>query len=399
MGAGRSRRTGIILIVLILVIVLVAVGGVFLLNGFGGLGGGIAGGNDATLPAPTAPPTVNIIVASQDIPRGSQVNAEDVEVMAWPVLEEAPPPLGVLTVEDQGAGVDLAIGRIARQNILAGTPVLDSMLTSTDEAGELGDEGSDAALLVPSGYVALALPITRLSSVAYALREGDHVDVLMSFRFIDVDEDFQTQLPNDAIIITDDPELAALGLQELRYPYGREERGLLGATALIVPGENRPQGIQQTTQLVIDNAIVMRVGTWPISDLNQPIVVTAAPTATPIPEQSPEDGGVPPTPIPAVPPPDVITLAMPRQDALVLKYASELNVAIDLALRSALDDDIEDIVTDPVTLSYIINARNVAPPDKLPVALDPRVDILNSFSTATGQSELEATTTEEGAEQ
>jgi Flp pilus assembly protein CpaB len=398
MGAGRSRRTGIILIVLILVIVLVAVGGFFLLNGFGGLGGGVAG-EALTMPAPTAPPTVNIIVASQDIPRGSLVSAEDVEVMAWPVLEEAPPPLGVLTVEGQGAGVDLAIGRVARQNILAGTPVLDSMLTSSGEASDLGDEGSDAALQVPSGYVALALPITRLSSVAYALREGDHVDVLMSFRFIDVDEDFQTELPNDAIIITDDPELAALGLQELRYPYGREERGLLGATTLIVPGENQPQGIQQTTQLVIDNAIVMRVGTWPISDLNQPIVVTAAPTATPVPEETADNQGVPATPVPAVPPPDIITLAMPRQDALVLKYASELNVAIDLALRSALDDDVEDIQTDPVTLSYIINARNVAPPDKLPVALDPRVDVLESFSTATGQSELEAMPTEEGAQQ
>ena len=90
--------------------------------------------------------------------------------------------------------------------------------------------------------------------------------------------------------------------------------------------------------------------------------------------------------MPAVPAPDVLTLVMSRQDALVMKYAAEQGARIDLALRSAADDNIEDIVTDPVTLSYIINTRNVTPPEKLPVALDPRIDMLNQLNTGTGST-------------
>ena len=93
------------------------------------------------------------------------------------------------------------------------------------------------------------------------------------------------------------------------------------------------------------------------------------------------------TPTPEAPAPDVVTLVMTRQDALVLKFATEQGVEIDLALRSALDDQVEDIVTEPVTLNYVINTRNVPPPEKLPVALDPRIDLLNAFrSIDTAQS-------------
>ena len=391
MGAGRGRRTGIILIALILVVILVAAGGLLLLRSLGGgigevvVGEEPGGEQETTFLPPTAPPTLDIIIAARDIPRGKQLELDDVTVLSWPLLQEAQPPLGVLTVsEGQGAGLDQVVGRIARVDILNGTPVLENMITPGDQPIDLGDVGSDAALLVPPGKVAIALPITRLSSVAYALREGDHVDVLMSFRFIDVDEEFQTPLPNDIILLTDNPEMAALGFQGLRYPQGREERGLFGTTVLVVPGEGN-QGqpvVRQTTQLVIDNAIVMRVGNWPISDINQPIVVTMAPTPTPSEGEGgvAEEGAAEPTPLPAIPLPDIVTLAMSRQDALVLKYATELGVKVDLVLRSAVDDDIEDIVTDPVTLSYIINSRTVTPPEKLPVALDPRVDILNTFS-------------------
>jgi len=77
--------------------------------------------------------------------------------------------------------------------------------------------------------------------------------------------------------------------------------------------------------------------------------------------------------------PDVVTLIMPRQDALIMKYAIEQGASIDLALRSAADDDVQGITTDPVTLSYIINSRNVTPPEKLPIALDPRLDKLQEL--------------------
>lgn len=395
MGASRGRRTGIILIVLILVVVLIAVAGLFLLQGFGGGGGedggdgGVIGGGaeePTAAPSPTPPPTLSVIVAARDIPRGARLTEQDVTVMRWPLLDEAPPPVGVLVASDDpnAAGLEQVNGRIARVDILNGQPVLEFMITPGEEPTDLADTGSDAALMVPSGMVALALPTTRFGSVAYALRPGDHVDVFMSYLFADVEEDFQTLLPNTGVLLTDDPELIAAGFQTLEYTVGIEERGVFGTTLLIQPNLEPTNGQipRRTTQLVVDNALVMRLGDWDLDDLDQPIVVTPIPTAT----QPPEDEVTPgaatevtaaPTPIPATPPPDVITLAMPRQDAIVLLHSLYEGASIDIALRSALDDDVTDIVTDPVTLEYIINFYNVTPPEKLPVVLDPRASLLN----------------------
>src|SRR5690554_5983972 len=387
MGAGRTRKTGLILIVLILVVLLIAVGAIFLLRGtlFGGqeVASDEGGQSPQQAAQPTAPPTIDILVAARDIPRGKLITADDLTIMSWPAIEQAPPPLGVLVVDGStGAGLEQAVGRMARADILAGSPVLETVLTAAGQATDLADVGSDAALRIPSGYIAIAVPVTRLSSVAYALREGDHVDVLMSFRFMDVDEEFQTELPNNAVLLDVDEETGELVVRE--YPVGREERGIFGDTIMMVPGDGE-KAIQQTTQLVIDNAVVLHVGNWPLSDLNQPIVVTPEPTPTPVPEgEAPADGQTAsaqtaPTPVPSLPVPDVVTLIMSRQDALIMKYAIEQGASIDLALRSAADDDVQGITTDPVTLSYIINSRNVTPPEKLPIALDPRLDKLQEL--------------------
>jgi len=387
MGAGRTRKTGLILIVLILVVLLIAVGAIFLLRGtlFGGqeVASDEGGQSPQQAAQPTAPPTIDILVAARDIPRGKLITADDLTIMSWPAIEQAPPPLGVLVVDGStGAGLEQAVGRMARADILAGSPVLETVLTAAGQATDLADVGSDAALRIPSGHIAIAVPVTRLSSVAYALREGDHVDVLMSFRFMDVDEEFQTELPNNAVLLDVDEETGELVVRE--YPVGREERGIFGDTIMMVPGDGE-KAIQQTTQLVIDNAVVLHVGNWPLSDLNQPIVVTPEPTPTPVPEgEAPADGQTAsaqtaPTPVPSLPVPDVVTLIMPRQDALIMKYAIEQGASIDLALRSAADDDVQGITTDPVTLSYIINSRNVTPPEKLPIALDPRLDKLQEL--------------------
>lgn len=379
MGAGRSRRTGLILIVLILLILVIGVAAIFLLQGFLG-GGGTAepgGGQDvAEVPTTTPPPTVNIIVAARDIPRGARLTVQDVSIMRWPLLAEAPPPIDALVVaEGDGAGLEQVEGRIARVDIITGQPVLDFMLTPGDEPTSLGDLGSDAALLIPSGSVMITIPITRISAAGYSLREGDHVDVFASYSFVDVDEDFQSVLPNEAIILTDNPELVALGIQQFQYVVGRRETGgPFGSTLLVIPNSNNQQQQipRQTTQLVIDNAVVVRMGTFPLADLNQPIVITPAPPPTP--SQQQEEGapdqaaGPTPTAIPAFQVPDVISLAMSRQDALVLKYSLEMGAKIDLVLRSALDDDINNIVTDPVTQEYIINFYNVQVPAKLPQA-------------------------------
>lgn len=372
MSAGRGRRTGLILIVLILIILVIGVGAIFLLqNVLGGItGGGQQPQAQVDLPpTPTTVPVVNIIVAARDIPRGARLTAQDVTIMRWPELAEAPRPIDALVVaEGDPTGLEQVNGRIARVDIITGQPVLNFMLTPGEDPSGLGQEGSDTALLIPSGLVMITMPIDRLSAVGFSLREGDHVDVLMSFSFIPVDEEFQSPLPNQQLILTDDTALAALGLQNLQLAAGREDTGPFGTSLIITPNEAGPIA-QPVTQLVVDNAIVMRLGDYPITDLNQPIVITPAPPATPDPN-APEGEAVEPTPVPIIFDPEIVSLAMSRQDALVLKYALEQGAAITLALRSALDNDITDVATDPVTLEYIIQIYDVAIPTSLTVALD-----------------------------
>jgi len=200
----------------------------------------------------------------------------------------------------------------------------------------------------------------------------------MSFRFVDVDEDFQTLLPNLVSLYGDDPTFVASGLQGQTGIEGRGEEGPFGSTAVVGPNfaiEPLGQRPRQATQLVLDNAIVLRIGTWPLAG-EQAVVVTAAPPPTPeggAAAQDTSEQAPPPTATP-IPVPDVITLILTRQDALVLKYALETGADIDLALRSPLDDDINDIVTDTVTLQYILDFYNVDIPPRLPIAQDPRID-------------------------
>nr|MBN1229017.1 Flp pilus assembly protein CpaB [Anaerolineae bacterium] len=406
MSAGRGRRIGIIIIIVILVVIILGAAALFVMQRLGGSDddGGVAEEPIATI-EPTEVPTLDIIVAYQDIPRGKILTLEDVTTLAWPLIDEAPPPLGVLFVDDQagGAGLDQVVGRIARMDITTGMPILNYMITEGGEPTNLTDIGGDAALLVPQNMVAIAVPITRLSSVAYALRPGDHVDILMSFRFVNLDVDFQSLLPDGALMLTDDLELAATGLQRTEYLTGREERGVFGTSLMVFPttvtvtrddanGESKEITVfqipRQTTQLVIDNVIVMRMGEWPVADMYQPILVTAVPQATPVPEGEGEEeeaageeqGEPTPTPTAVIPIPTVITLAMSRQDALVLKYATEVGADIDLVLRSAVDDNVLDVATDPVTMDYIVNFHNVTPPANLPIALDPMITLMLDFA-------------------
>ncbi|MGF1506102.1 MAG: SAF domain-containing protein, partial [Anaerolineae bacterium] len=348
-----------------------------------------------TVPPTATPPIVNVIVADRDIPRGARLNLSDVTIVAFPDDPANPLPPTLLTVGDgEDEGLGQVEGRVARTDIISGQPIQDFMLTPGDEPIDLVRVGSDATLRIPSGFVAITLPITNVSSVSYLLREGDHVDILASYRFVDVDQEFQSELGNRGATVTLNPETNVITLQSLDefirfYDPGDDlpderyaEEVFFDSSLLIIPSES--QRPRQSTQLIIDNAVVLHVGTAPLLDLYQPIVVTQEiePTAEPVPEeeaaQPPPEEEAEPTPTPTqIPPPLTATLIMTRQDALVLKYSLEIGADIDLVLRSALDDNITDIATDTVTLNYILDVYGVDVPDPLEVATDPRVDFLS----------------------
>ncbi len=377
MGAGRGRRTGLVLIVVIILLLLGGVIVIYLLSQTPATPGPGGGSQQATV-APT-PTTVKLIVAARDIARGTRMAASDVTTIDWPLT--VPLPQGGMTVGEgpDQPGLEQVEGRVTRVDILAQQPVQSFMLTAADQAFSLQASGSDAALLIPSGQVAIALPLNRLSSVAYAIRTGDHVDIMISYRFVDVDEKFQTFTPNaveatllpTGITLTGDPPTIE----------GREVKGPFGGSWVITPAEVTPRP-RQTTQLMIKNAIVMRVGDWPLTEAAV-VVATQAPAAQAAPTATPAGGaGAPPTPAP-VPVPSIVTLIMSRQDALVLKFSLEMGASIDFALRSALDNGDTNVTTENVTLQYLMDFYNLAEPPRLPIAIDPRTDTF--LNTPNGQ--------------
>jgi pilus assembly protein CpaB len=93
-------------------------------------------------------------------------------------------------------------------------------------------------------------------------------------------------------------------------------------------------------------------------------------------EQQPAEGGgeqAAPTPPPE---PEVVTLIVTPQDAITLNYLlyyqKYLGAQMTLALRSAEDNT--RVLTEAVTLQYLLETYNIPVPAKLPYSIEPRVD-------------------------
>jgi len=306
------RGRGRLLIVLGVILGLVAAGGVLFLMS-----------QQAPPPAEVGPeemevPMTQVLVAVQNIPRGQEITSDLVGTRDWP-RDNVPPDV----IADQAE----LLGKIAKTEIFQGQPIVRSMLAEILQ-------GSEASFAIPEGRVALAFPITRFSSVGYGIQAGDHVDVLLSGRFIDRDEE------KDNARETLDFRLEMM----TKFLNAGVE-----ATTLHMPTfktQARP-----VTQLVVQNAGVLKVGAWA--------------TPTPVPVET-EEGEVAPAPPPA--PPDMLILVVEPQDALVLKYARENNFIMDLALRAAGDE--APFPTEAVTLEYMIRRFNISLPPQLQYYLD-----------------------------
>jgi pilus assembly protein CpaB len=296
-----------------------------------------------------------VVVAAQDIPRGTRITQESNAVIVQTWLEDSAPETGL---DDPTQ----AYGRIARVEIVRGSPILERMLT--DMPGEISATGSDAALQIPEGRVGYALPIARYSSVAWALQPGDHVDVLISLLMVDVDEEFQTILPNQAACATQ-----AEGCQD--GTLGRLEALPNGWIVNVFPSEGqRPRLV---TQLTVQDAVVLRVGDWDKEPEEQP---QETPTAEGEGEGAEAEAGAVPRTSEGVKP---LTLVVTPQDAAVLKYAEEIGASIDLVLRSAQDSD-QEVSTESITLRYLLERFNIEMPPKLPQRTEPPIGTLRSGS-------------------
>ncbi|NLF77980.1 MAG: hypothetical protein GX573_19995 [Chloroflexi bacterium] len=329
---------------------------------------------------------VEIVIAIQDLSRGLKIPADGVGTQLWP--EQSLPEAGNYFTADQMGDV---VGRIARTDIPRGAPVLRRQVV--DDLYEIAASGSDAAALLsalPYNAVAVSIPLdpSGIGQVAYGIQDGDYVDVILSFLFVDVDPDFQTRLPNNYSVITR-LETGELSIGAPRQ--GRTEASTLSPEGVLLGPSEPSQRPRLVTQRTVTDAFVLHVGYFPESGHIVGLTPTPVEVAT-LPPPPGEEAGTTANPTPAASAtpytPLIITLGVSPQDALVLTWAVDSQIPITLALRQAGDRTVTN--TDPVSLDYMIRNFNAAPPNALEFALEPPITSVRRFDIGSLYSFLAA---------
>jgi len=284
--------------------------------------------------------TVSIIVAQYDLYPGLIISEEHFTFQDWPV--DLLPPAYITDPEQ-------VLGYVVRADILQGTPLAPAMLATSME--EVHVRGSEVSQAIGQGQRAYAIPMDLLGAVAWTIEPGDHVDVLISWTVSDVDEEFQSTLPNLYVCV---------GGETCQGTYGRMELLPTGQTIMVYPsGEGAGRYIAQAT---VQDAIVLGIGEYELT--------TAAREGTTRPPEGGEGGGEGEAPPAAAETPSqprttqAVILLVDAQDALVLKALTELQADIDFALRSP--DEEGNWPYEPVSLDYLVTRFNITPPPKLP---------------------------------
>jgi pilus assembly protein CpaB len=357
--ATSKRKSGSLILILVLILII----GVALV--YVAISGGLGLGQAGVTPTPNVD-MVDIVVTSQSIARGNLITADVLTTIKYP---QANVPAGTFF-----SSVADAIGTKAKYNIEPGVPLTSNMVIQKND-------GSLASFDVPAGMTAFSLAIGPETAVAYAPQKGDHVMVIGCMLLTDVDAQYQTRLPN-FLGVTSSPVSGSKPSLSLE-PWGEgtvmsqgryEVDQSSGDPLYVVPSETqRPRLVCQT---IIQDAMVLQVGNFPLgagmdasSTGAEPTPVTATQTAPNVNAGNPGS----------------ITLVVSPQDTIILNYLILSGTKLSMALRGA--GDLGTITTDPVTLQYVMDSKNIPAPLKLPYAIEPRVDSLSfpTFDVATQQ--------------
>jgi Flp pilus assembly protein CpaB len=322
--------------------------------------------------------TVEVVVSLQTVERGWQMTAAEL-ITDTRFIDEVSDNV-ITNIED-------AIGLYARTKIFQGETLTKDALVA--DPGLIGQTEYGPSSLIPPGYIALAVPMDRLSGVAYALNEGDYIDIMMTFLFYQIDEQFQTYLQNAAVFYLEDtvttegepteeggePTVQQTNIFVL-WPYGRFEQLPTGDTVHIYGSElQRPVPIS----MILQNARVIQVGNYVPPEPIEPATPTPEPVAEGEPTPTPQPGGpIPPT---ATPYPNVLLVALTPQQQLFLKYAIESNANIDFALRGANDNQLYTVQN--VDINLLLERFNI----EIPPGYNYSVDSLTTEATPTPEAQ------------
>ncbi len=304
--------------------------------------------------------TVDIVILVQPVPMGGTITKDMVTLFPYP-KDKAPEGFFFNDVSQ-------VIGKRARLPLQASIALTTGLLSDAPV-------GSFASAQIPPGYVAISIPIDMLSAVSWALTPGDHVSVLVSLMVADLDQNFQSELPNkvgkvESFCIGPDGQFlrdTATGAIVMCPKTITIDPATVGRTELeptinqpvyLEPSE--PQRPRIVSQMLVSDATVLGLG-----DLST-IVKAAAEgnlagsSPTPVPNTTP-------TPAPVI---DKITLIVSPQDAVTINYIMlNQGAKINLVLRSA--QDAKQTKTEAVTLQFLMDQYSIPLPSKLPYGLQP----------------------------
>ena len=321
----------------------------------------IAPAQQASQTTPTPPP-VEIVVVAQNVTKGTTLTETSLGTIVW--VQGGVVPEGMYTAER----LEELVGRVVKLDLSAQTPVMDSMLLTQGDTLQM--DGSPWALNIDPGMVAVSIPINKLTAVSFAPRPGDHVDIIATLQFMDVDPDFQSLLPNLAsLVIAGGPPNPLTGQNDpltVDILGGYEGKTVidpvLGQAVYVYPGYlQRPR---MTSQMVLQDVVVLQMGDFPLKSQDQQSIET---------EAAPPEEGAEATPAPVIIP-EVVTLIVRPQDAVALNYLMLRGSYLTLALRGANYTDRYQI--NPVTLQYLLEQYQIPVPVRLPYDVEPPMQLL-----------------------
>jgi pilus assembly protein CpaB len=246
------------------------------------------------------------------------------------------------------------IGRRAKTDLRRGEPIFSSQVAEAGTA--VSYTASAMSLKIDPGKVAIALPIDRLSSVAYGINAGDHVMVIATLMFIDIDPGLQTELTN-SILLVDKNNEGNIVFQEVKDGRLFEEAPLSDnfLATYYVPTE--AQRARMTSIILVQNAMVLNVGNVKASTSSSQQSSQTKTTATPVPVKTN---------------PDIMIVQVSPEEALALNFTIRIRGNITYAIRSAGDTAVFNIPS--LDLKRMMEDFKIDLPAKLSYGTNPRVD-------------------------
>jgi pilus assembly protein CpaB len=141
--------------------------------GAGGVAAYLASGSDTKAPEPVVQlPTVDVLVAKNDIGLGRSVTADDLQWQTWPAASASN---NFIRRNERPEATKEVIGSIARAPFIAGEPIREPKLVKANGSGFM-------AAILPTGMRAVSTEISPETGAGGFILPNDRVDVILSRR-------------------------------------------------------------------------------------------------------------------------------------------------------------------------------------------------------------------------